>query len=304
MSKEPRYALIGAFVLGAAAFLMAAVIFLGRGRLFEDTTIFVAYFGGSVKGLSKGAAVSFRGAKVGVVKDVSIVYKQEQDELLIPVLIELDGESVKGLSTTRTIPDNPFSRRLPIVERMVNKGLRAQLALESLVTGQLFVQLDFMPGVPPRYHPEYSDGTPEIPTAPSSFEKVQATLQQLPLTELASKTVSSITKLETILTTAQDEGTVAKLSSLLSDVKRLADNLDNQTKTLSGEVKVLAERTAGTADQATKTLQTLDTLIKKGEPVVGQGAETLEELGATLRAVRRLADYVERYPESVLRAKE
>ncbi len=304
MSKEPRYAWIGAFVVGAAALLVAAVLVFGRGKFFDDTAVFVTYFSGSVKGLVEGAPVNFRGARVGTVKDVSIVYRQDKDELRIPVLVELDGESIKGLSVVAIPSEDLKARRVPLMERMISKGLRAQLALESLVTGQLFVQLDFMPNVPARYHPEYADGYAEIPTAPSSYEKVQATLQEIPLTELANKTVSSITKLEALLAAAQDEGTIQKLTSLVVDVKELAGHLDAHSRTLSRDVKQLSDRSSQAAEQATKTLQSLDALLKKSEPVVSQGAATLDELASTARTIRRLADYIERNPETLLRAKE
>ncbi len=304
MSKEPKYAWIGAFVVGAAALLVAAVLVFGRGKFFDDTAVFITYFSGSVKGLVEGAPVNFRGARVGTVKDVSIVYRQDQDELLIPVLIELDGESVKGLSVVANPSEDPKARRVPLIERMINRGLRAQLALESIVTGQLFVQLDFMPTIAPRYHPEHADGYAEIPTAPSSYEKVQATLQEIPLTELANKTVSSIGKLEAILAVAQDERIVQKLTTLLVDVKALAEHLDTHSKSLSRDVKQLSDRSTQAAEQATKTLQGLEELLKKSAPVVSQGAATLDELSSAARTFRRLADYIERNPESLLRAKE
>jgi paraquat-inducible protein B len=291
-------------VVGAAAVLVAAVLAFGRGKFFEDTAVFVTFFSGSVKGLVEGAPVNFRGARVGTVKDVSIVYRQDRDELLIPVLVELDGESIKGLSVVATASEDRKARRVPLVDRMINKGLRAQLALESIVTGQLFVQLDFMSNIPPRYHPEYADGYAEIPTAPSSFEKVQATLQEIPLTELANKTVSSITKLESILAAAQDEHTIHKLTTLLVDVKALAGHLDAHSTSLSRDVRQLSDRSTQAAAQATKTLESLDALLKRAEPVVNQGAATLDELSSTARTVRRLADYIERNPEALLRAKE
>jgi paraquat-inducible protein B len=304
MSKEPRYAWIGAFVVGAALLLVSAVAFFGRGRFFEDNATFITYFSGSVKGLTEGAPVSFRGARVGTVKDVSIVYKQSQDQLLIPVLIELDRDSVKGLSDVAPQAEDHKTRRLSLVERMIAKGLRAQLALESIVTGQLFVQLDFMPTVPALYHPDYSDGYAEIPTAPSSFEKVQATLQELPLTELANKTVSSVSKLEALLTAAQDDGMVRNFSSMLLDVRQLADQLKQVSTLLSEEIKQLSVRSGEATSQATQTLKDLDLLLLRAVPMVQQGAATLDELSNTARTVRRLADYLERNPEALLRAKE
>jgi paraquat-inducible protein B len=133
---------------------------------------------------------------------------------------------------------------------------------------------------------------------------VQATLQELPLTELANKTVSSIAKLEVLLAAAQEDHVVHKLTAMLVDVNQLTGHLKSLSSTLSSDVKLLTVRSTNTADQATKTLQNLDMLLKRSEPVVNQGAATLDELASTARTIRRLADYIERNPEALLRAKE
>ena len=130
MSKEPRYAWIGTFVVGAIVIIAAAVLFLGRGKFFERTGTYIAFFSGSVKGLQIGAAVSFRGARVGTVKDVSIVYKADRDELIIPVLLELDADSVQGLTSIESKKGGPSEGQL--ISRLIDKGLKARLGLDSM----------------------------------------------------------------------------------------------------------------------------------------------------------------------------
>lgn len=294
MSQEPRYARIGLFVVGAVCITVAAVVFFGRGRFFEDTRTYISFFSGSVKGLTIGAPVSFRGARVGKVKDVSIVYKQDRDELIIPVLIELDVDSVVGLKSKASAaslfggPD--------LVTRLVDRGLRAQLALDSLVTGQLFVQLDFMPNVPVRRMATPDEDYPEIPTAPSPLEKLQETLQEIPIAELAKKTVSTISKIEDMLQSDQLGVTMRNLNDLLVEVKGVAANIDSRSATLATNLQ-------DTTIRLSKTLSALETTVQQTQPLVSKTSGAVDEVAASARALRRLADFLEQHPESLLRGK-
>jgi paraquat-inducible protein B len=294
MSKEPRYAWIGTFVIGAVAIVLAAVLFLGRGKFFENTGTYIAFFGGSVKGLSIGAPVSFRGAPVGKVKDVSIVYKPDRDELIIPVLLELDADSVRGLNTLKERNGNGEGPEL--VKRLIDKGLKAQLALDSIVTGQLFVQLDFMPKVPVRMMSGDDEDYQEIPTAPSPLEKLQETLQQLPISELVNKTVAALEKIDTILSSDDVSNAFTNLNGALVELKTLASNFDERSEGILKEFKVVI-------DQISATLQTVQTTLKDGAPLTGKASAALDEISNSARSLRRLADALEEHPEALLRGK-
>jgi paraquat-inducible protein B len=294
MSKEPRYAWIGSFVVGAVCIIVTAVLFFGRGRLFEHTTTYIAFFSGSVKGLQVGAPVSFRGARVGKVKDVSIVYKPTKDELIIPVLLELDADSVRGLNTVDQKRGD--SSEPGLVSRLIARGLKAQLGLDSIVTGQLFVQLDFMPEVPIRLMAEDDEDYQEIPTAPSPLEKLQETLQQIPLGELAQKTVAAIEKIEALLSSDDIEAAFGNLNSLMKELEVVTKNLDSKTDGLSKEFKVAS-------GQLTTTLRTLQSTLEQSDPLLGKTSAAMDEVTNSARSLRRLADYLEQHPEALLRGK-
>ena len=294
MAQEPRYARIGLFVVGAACAIVFAVAFFGRGRFFEDTRTYISFFSGSVKGLTIGAPVSFRGARVGKVKDVSIVYKQDRDELIIPVLIEIDVDSVVGLKSKAS--DGSLFGGPDLVTRLVDRGLRAQLALDSVVTGQLFVQLDFMPNVPVRRMAGPDEDYPEIPTAPSPLEKLQETLQEIPLAELAKKTVSTISKIEDLLASDQLGNTFQNLNALLSDLKGVTTNIDSRSATLSTNLQE-------TTQKLSRTLVVLEATVQQTQPLVSKASGAVDEVAASARALRRLADFLEQHPESLLRGK-
>jgi paraquat-inducible protein B len=286
MSKEPRYAWIGTFVVGAVCVLVAAIAFFGRGRLFEHKGTYIAFFSGSVKGLQVGAPVSFRGARVGTVKDVSIVYKADRDELIIPVLVELDADSIQGLNAIDYKKEGASEGK--IVSRLIEKGLRARLGLDSIVTGQLFVQLDFMPNVPMRLMAADDEDYLEIPTAPSPLEKLQQTL--------ARKTVNAIEKIEQLLSSPDVQNSFHNLDALLVELKAVVSNIDTRSDGVSRELKIASV-------ELTKTLEAVQKTLVQGDPLLDRTSAALDEISSSAQALRRLADYLEQHPETLLRGK-
>jgi len=295
MSKEPRYAWIGTFVVGAVCVIVAAIAFFGRGRLFEHKGTYIAFFSGSVKGLQVGAPVSFRGARVGTVKDVSIVYKADRDELIIPVLLELDADSVQGLNAID--PKKEGSSEGKLVSRLIEKGLRARLGLDSVVTGQLFVQLDFMPNVPMRLMAADDEDYIEIPTAPSPLEKLQQTLEEIPFDELARKTVNAIEKIEQLLSSPDVQNSFHNLDGLLVELKAVVSNIDTRSDGLSKDLK-------GASAELTKTLEAVQKTLAHGDPLLDRTSSALDEISSSAQALRRLADYLEQHPETLLSGKK
>jgi paraquat-inducible protein B len=294
MSKEPRYAWIGTFVVGAIVIVAALVLFFGRGKFFERTGTYIAFFSGSVKGLQVGAPVSFRGARVGTVKDVSIVYKPERDELIIPVLLELDADSVQGLNSMDSKKGGPSEAQL--ISRLIEKGLKARLGLDSIVTGQLFVQLDFLPNVPVRLMSTDDEDYQEIPTAPSPLEKLQQTLEEIPFDELARKTVSAVERLDQVLSSPELQSSLGNLDGLLKELKTVVGNIDQRSDGLARELKVASS-------ELTKTLESVRGTVGTGSPLLDKTSTALDEVTNTARAMRRLADYLEQHPETLLRGK-
>src|SRR5690349_13855016 len=113
----------------------------GSRSLFESKSDYVCYFPGSVNGLSRGAAVKFRGVEVGAVKEVRIRFHQRDGDNRIPVFIQIWEKRLQELGAPRV----PTSQRF---KQLVAQGLRARLESQSIVTGVLQVSLDFLPGTP------------------------------------------------------------------------------------------------------------------------------------------------------------
>src|SRR4030095_1427639 len=139
MNKKISPTLIGAFVVGALSLLVVAVIALGSGRLFRQTREFVLYFDNSVNGLRVGAPVKFKGVEIGSVKDIRLQLEEGGEINKIPVIIEIDLKKL----TARGATIAPAVDREAFNTFIVDRGLRGQLEMESLVTGLLYVALDF-----------------------------------------------------------------------------------------------------------------------------------------------------------------
>jgi paraquat-inducible protein B len=241
MSKQANPRIIGAFVVGALALVVAGVLILGSGRFFKERKNFVMFFEGSVQGLNKGAAVAFKGVRIGSVTDIKVLFNTKQKDLLIPVFVEIEPDR---FTQTHGVPLDQVmegSQDKTIVGYLVEKGLRAELNLQSLVTGQLFVNLDFFPGKPARY---VSNDTsyPEIPTVPSSLEVLSKTVEQLPISELASKANKVLKGIERWLNSPELKDIVDVTRATMKNVESTTQSINEQIKPiLTGLDRTLSE---------------------------------------------------------------
>lgn len=337
MSKPADPKLIGAFVLGAIILIVGGLIVLGGGKFFQRTTSVVMYFQGSVAGLSAGSPVNFRGVRVGQVTNVSIRYQPNGgDPLIIPVFAELSPDNVQ-VAATRDQKDFRPSSGI-VLRTLIDEGLRAQLAIPSLVTGQATVSLDLMPGTPAEFREPYP-GRVEIPTVPSTLQEVQATLQQiydklskLPLDELIEDTRTLIKGANRLVNDPGITQAVADASQAMADLQQVARTLDSRIRPLINSI----ETTSNTADQTLKsaqqvisstesrsqktfqetdamlqaarqalvqverTLKTANTVMQPGGQVNYELINALNETASAARSLRDLADQLQRTPNSLL----
>ena len=186
MARKASPKLIGVFVLGAVVLLLAGILTFGSGDYFAPKGRAVLFFEGSLAGLDVGSPVTFRGVRVGSVTNIVIQYNVIEQKLFIPVFIEINPaqfEIVRGARSAHDIRD------------LVQRGLRAQLQVQSLVTGQTSVDFDFYPDSP--VHLVEADlGVPELPTIPSSIDLLKANvtsllakINKLPLEQLSDQLV-------------------------------------------------------------------------------------------------------------------
>ena len=278
MSRKPSPTLVGAFVVGAALLLVAAVAVWGSGRLLDRRYHYVCYFPGSVNGLKIGAAVKYRGVPIGQVVGMRIRFQQPRDDTRIPVFVEMSGKRLRELGASEAATSK-------IVKELIGAGLRARLESESLVTGQLYVNLDMHPEVAARLlHAE--GGYPEIPTIPTPLEEAEkslsglfAQLKTLDLSGTARSLSSAIEGINVLVNTPSVARTIKELPTTVASVRHLVQDVD-----------------AG-LDKLGKGLQT--SLAVRG-PVFTEFERTLGDVQRAAESVRQLAEYLRRNPNALI----
>lgn len=323
--------MIGAFVLGAIILAMGAIVALGSGLLFTKKYSCIMFFENSVSGLEVGAPVVFRGVPIGSVKEISIEADASRLHFYIPVVVEILGGKIKlALSNTgkkaKTLAEAHDENPDNLLTQLIDKGLRAQLVTQSFVTGQLAVSLDLMPDTPVRL--VGGSNLPEIPTVPSVFERLTQTIKQLPLEELVKQLIDAVGGIKNLVNSPEIAAMPAKLDSALNTgtemlremrakVDPLANRLNEAAQSFTDLAKHLDRRTEGLSSTAGKTLETLDTALKEGKTaiakfqrVVNSDSPTITDLNRALgeiagaaKAIRELADYLERHPEALIQGK-
>ena len=150
------------------------MVVFGSGEIFKRTDRFVLYFEGSVKGLSIGAPVMFRGVSIGSVKDISLIYDEKAGTIMLPVIVDIEQGRIKG---------GPSFGEKGGDKKMIALGLRGKLEIQSFLTGQLMISFDFYPDKTAVLRGIFK-GYPELPTLPTSTDIFEL-MNELPIKEIA-----------------------------------------------------------------------------------------------------------------------
>jgi paraquat-inducible protein B len=311
-------AAVGGFILGALIIVVIAILFFGGPQAFSSKTKAVAYFDGSVGGLGPGSPVTFRGVRVGSVSAVALLVDAKRMQARIPVQLKLEPDRVTLVSGA----SGPAMLR-----RLIEAGLKARLESESLVTGQMLVDLDFKPELPVHLVGEADTDVPEIPSIPSDLEELRRQLTHTPIVDTvvqAKQTLAAIERvadrLDSVIgpltggaqhaldSTGQTmdlagvaiRGLQQSAMDTLSDVQALATDGREQLSTRGQELgRVFAS--------AEKALQASRDLLASANGLVARGARPRDDLEATLRdlaasasALRDLSQALDRDPNIAL----
>ncbi len=327
--KQPSATAIGAFVIGAIALLVLSILMFSKQRFFESAEQKVAYFEGSINGLAVGAPVKLKGVKIGSV--TRIVLQFQVDELVFrsAVFFELPSREIMQMVAGQTVDRTDAN---PIIKRLINeRGLRAQLMPQSLVTGQLYLGLDFFPNTPVKLYGEL-DGVPELPTIRSSTEKILESitkgisdLDQLPLTEIASQALKTLKTIEKAVNPEELASTMQSFQTTLGQVDKTIQKLDRQlgpmsaniagtltdTRKLVGHLDQRMETVGKSADvtlvelqQTLKLAQGTLTQLDQDSQFSTQLTDTLREVSAAAKSLRYLSDELRQQPQSLIFGKD
>jgi len=314
MSKQASPTLIGAFVAGAIGLIVAGILIISGGKLLlADKTSFVLYFQGSVKGLNIGSPVTFRGVNIGAVTDIQLVVGDKDADIQIPVIIEIDNTKFISSQTGKPRMDDDDS-----IDDLVKAGMRAQLQLQSLLTGQLFIQIDFYPNTQAHLvsNGKYKKAYQEVPTIPTPIEKIGKLLESVPIDKMMEHITSGIEGIDKLVNSEDLHESIAALRETLDDFRTLVNNLDRQVGPLASNVNLTLDdaRSAlqkaggtlddvsGTLQQANTTLQSADALLSD-EQILTALDSALNEISSAAYAIRILAETINNQPESLLKGR-
>jgi paraquat-inducible protein B len=303
---------VGSFVLGGISLAVGAVLVFGGMRLFTQTVPAIVVFRGSVAGLAVGSPVTFRGVQIGSVSRISVHVRGGNDAPVIPVVLELEPSRISWPSG-RTMKDYYG------LQHAIELGLRAQLSSVSLVTGQLDVDLDFLPGTPAILS-DPSAKMPEIPTVPSDLQQLKDKLLQMNLPELAKNARSVLVsaqlalnrvagKIDPLAASAQttlDTATgvlrsvQADAARTLSSITKLADETRHQVSAKGHALDPVVASAAEATANANKLLVSLNGMVGPEAPMRGDLEASLRDLAASASSLRDLTRNLQRNPGGTL----
>jgi len=240
----------------------------------------VLHFNQSIRGLAPGAAVDFRGVVLGEVKSVGIEYDPKRREFDMPVVIEIYPARL-GRKYAKDETQSPYTQQQRI-QFMISRGLRAQLRTGNLLTGQLYIALDFFPKAP---KVTVTPTTPiELPTIPNGLDELQTQIATI-AGKLSKVPFDQIgTDLQKALVT---------LNKTLKSAEQLSQTLNQD---------VAPEVTAAMKD-VRKTLDSANRTLSEDAPLQQDMRQTLQELSRAAASLKVLTDYLEQHPESLIRGK-
>ena len=312
--------LVGAFVLLALVLVVAGVLTLNKSGWFHTRHQAVVYFDDSVKGLYIGAPVTFRGVKMGEVTRIGVEVNQQTLVARIPVTLTLGTESLQMDSGSGQ------TQELDLAE-LVKRGLRARLILQSVVTGQTAIELDFRPDLPGRLLAGGKGPVPEIPTMQDKLDALITQVQELPLGEMVAELRQTVRTLSDTLKASQSaiekssqqlNATSVQARQTLATADAALKSVEAQTTLTLQSLQQLSDTTRGTVTQmqpalqqtlqetrlaaegARRAMQDLAAVAAPGSPLRTDVNAAVSDLSQAARSLRSFADQVEREPNSLI----
>ncbi|HEV8691964.1 MAG TPA: MlaD family protein [Ideonella sp.] len=293
MKRRGNATLIGAFVFVGLLLLLGGVIVAGGGKLFAHKERIVMHFSGSIYGLQIGAPVVFRGVRLGSVSSIGLRYDKASDDFLIPVRADLESSSLRGLA------DASGGDGSTALAALVQRGLTAQLSMQSLLTGQLYIDLDLRP-----QKQAVRSGTPgealEIPTSATAIQNLKNQIDGLDFRRLLDDVSAIAASARTVLAGPQLKQAMDDVAAVTANLRKMSDRMDarfdpladaanatlrdarsaaNRLGTAADGVAATADRLGGTADRVSALVAPDSALVRK----VQQAADDLAKMASALQ---------------------
>ncbi|MGB8414659.1 MAG: MlaD family protein [Candidatus Binatus sp.] len=321
MGKRINPAMVGMFVLSALGLILAAIVVFGSGNLFRNTHDFVIYFAGGINGLRVGAPVRFKGVDVGEVKEIQLSLGQQMNKqtrelsarVHIPVTIELDQAKILSHGATAIDLSDPHT-----IPNLIREGMRAQLGMDSIVTGMMYVALDIDPNTKIQMVAPQGSPLQEIPSIPTTLEQAQEVavrifekLDKVDFDAMFTQMTGMLDSIRQITNSpglreaiANSEKTREQLDHTLAGAQQTLNTMNRQVQPLSNSLQKTSLSADAAAKQARLTLGAVQTAIEPNSPVNYQVLQTLQDVSAAAHSIKELADYLQRNPSAIIRGRD
>lgn len=294
MSKQGNPLAIGGFIAGALFLLISAVMIFGAGDFFKQKLKFVIFFDSALNGLNVGAPVKLQGVQIGNIAEISLEMDVATGRIYKPVVIEVDPGLLRDFSGAEMrLHQTNFVQRLADAKHLIDLGLKARLETQSLLTGLLYVDLNFYTDKPVHLtHMNYKD-LPELPSVPTTVDEIRNTADELirevrtlPLKEMVTDLSETLNDTRKLLESEDTRTTVAALAQSMVETQRLL-------LTLNTQMGPLLANTNGAVAETRSSMQAFDRnllqVLKTAEQSLDTANRTLAASRETLAAIEALA---------------
>ena len=323
MSKKLNTTSIGLFIVVGIALGVIGLLLFSSSKLFSRTDEILVYFDNSLNGLNEGAPVKYRGVTIGHVKRVMIRFNQDPKDYALPVILEVEKNLLQKRLGDESV--DVFTRGA--VERSVRNGLRASLQTNSLVTGVLFVGLDFQPHAPPPLFHQLQKIYVEVPSVPTDVQQLMnnlasldlksieknlnavlintnASVSSLHLAEIHDDIIKVLGSVNRLVSSPDLKNDLIAMHTTLDQYRLLAEKLNNRVDPLADDVaKTLAE-----ADRALVQLrgaaQNVRIQLAPDASLPNDLDQTLHQLSDAAQSLSSLLDFLKQHPNALITGRE
>jgi paraquat-inducible protein B len=324
MSIRANPTAIGAFLVGALVLTVAGTVTLASAAWFESRATFASYFQESVNGLEVGAPVKFQGVPVGNVTAILIQIDEQDRSFQVPVEYDIDLTRLTTQLGTFVDLENPA-----VLRRQIGQGLRAQLQMESMVTGKLYIELSYRQDPAPPELEQRPTARPEIPTTPSLLAalgtgagsmvadvlrvlfQVNQMLEEVDMPQINAAVVASAQAVERLVEAPEIRAAVGQVPGMAAQVNRTMAEVEMLVGRLGAAIDPLQLRVEDTAVEMTATLEALRRTLEETHGLlsmdsgVGYGLQdALARLRDAAAALTLLTNSLDQNPDMLMRGRK
>jgi paraquat-inducible protein B len=249
----------------------------------RETLVFTMYFDESLRGLTVGSPLEVNSVILGEVKGIKVEYDEQRERFLFPVDVAVFPGRLRSMMRQGVADPTPAEQKARL-DTLIASGLRAQLKTGSLLTGQMYIAMDFFPKAAPGKI-DWTKNPPVFPTQPGTLVELQATLMNI------SRKIESMP--------LQQIGENLRIA--LQSLNRTLMGMEQAVKRMDKDVAPAAK---AALEDARRMLNTADKTLSSDAPLQQDLRSSLRDLSKAAQSLRQLTELLERQPESLIQGKK